>query len=127
VAVERVTPAPGAQRVRFDYDAADAAITWATRTMPSTVGEQVAAYDPAVTAAQVDWEGRFRQEFDRAAQQLRDRLTTLSGMGDLTIADAAFRAADEANRRQRLYNQQQADAEEAAEAAAADPATPGGP
>jgi hypothetical protein len=102
--VERVTPAEGAQRVRFDYDAADAALTWATRTLPSAVADVLDPYDAAATAAVDDWSGVFRRQFDDARGNLRDRLGLVSGMGDLTVADAVLRAVDDANDLQRAYN-----------------------
>lgn len=114
--MERVAPVEGAQRVRFDYDAADAALTWASSGMPTAVSEQVGTYATAVEAAKEDWEGYYRREFDRASANLRSRLDLVVG-GDITVVSAVYTAVNEANRRQRQYNQTALDAAEEAEEA----------
>lgn len=102
--VERVPPVEGAQRVRFDYAAADAALTWATRTLPAAVADVLDPYDAAATAVVDDWSGAFRHQFDDARGNLRERIGLVSGMGDLTVADAVLRAVGDANDLQRAYN-----------------------
>lgn len=125
--VERVQPVEGAQRVRFDYDAADAALTWATRTLPAALGEVVDALDAAGTDVVVDWSGTFRRQFDDAAANLRTRVGIGAGGGDLTVADAVLRAAGDANELQRQYNRERRAAVEREQQEQDEPAeAPGG-
>lgn len=120
--VHREPAIPGARRVDFDYDAADALITWAISELPTSIGEQIALLDTAVAEAQVDWAGFFRDEFDRASANLRERLMLAVSWGDTSSWQAAYDAAADANERQREYNAAEVAAQEAAEEAAAEAA-----
>lgn len=101
--VERVLPIDGARRVSFDHDAADAALT-AVRTQFGIVGEQVPGRTAAADAARTDWSGHFRDEFDRAEENLQHRFSTTAGYGPLGPTSEILAAVRRANDRQRQYN-----------------------
>ena len=124
--VNREPPVAGARRVSFDYDAADALLAWAASGLPTSVSEQIAALDVAVADAQEDWQGYFRDEFDRASANLRERLGVAVSWGDTGLVQSVFTAAADANDRQQQYNATAIAAQQAAEEAAAEAAANGG-
>jgi hypothetical protein len=118
--IDIVQPVDGAMRVNFDYGAAGALLDQLT-AMARRLGDQTdgrrAAHDEVI----VNWEGHYRQEFERAYDLLQQRFNSAAeaaGMGQLQV----YQAIGDANDAQRRYNQI---AEEArARAAANQPGSP---
>jgi hypothetical protein len=67
----RVDPAPGASQVEFPWEAASAAVA-ALNAAESMLGSQLGER-PAMIETIVDWEGRYRDQFDRKDTQIREQ------------------------------------------------------
>jgi hypothetical protein len=111
--IEIVQPIEGAPRVDFDYTAAGDALD-ALSALSRKLGEQAEARATAKDEVIVNWQGWFRDEFDRAwlLLDLRFQAAIEAGAwGSLGIHQAVW----DANAEQRRLNRA---AEEAAEAGA---------
>ncbi len=100
---EIVPPVDGAMRVNFDYGAAGDALD-ALAAMSRKLSEQAEGRVGPRNAVVVQWEGYYRQEFDRAWDLLQGRFTSGTegaGWAQLQI----YTAIGEANDAQRRYNQ----------------------
>jgi hypothetical protein len=102
--VERVTPAPGAPVVAFDYDAADAALD-AIRAGRSRVVAGGDALDAMGDEAGVNWIGRHRDEFERARDAMKGAVETSIARLD-SMRRTVLAVVDEANATQTHHNEQ---------------------
>lgn len=107
--IEIVQPVEGAERVVFDYTAAGNALDTLSSMSSRLTGQAEARVGPRDHVV-VNWEGRYRNEFDDAWGQLQ---FGFSAAVESTGARATliYGAIDEANARQRSLN---TEAEEAA-------------
>ncbi|MGH9186893.1 MAG: hypothetical protein ACRD0U_13920 [Acidimicrobiales bacterium] len=111
-AIDIVTPVSGAPRVTFNYGAASDALDALSR-MAGKLGEQIGGRAEVRDEVSVNWQGRFRDEFDRAWSLLDGRFanaTEGAGWAQLPI----YTAIADANDTQREFNR-------AAELAASQP------
>lgn len=107
--IDIVQPVEGAERVVFDYTAAGNALDALSSMASRLMGQAEARVGPRDHAI-VEWEGRYRNEFDDSWGQLQ---FSFSAAVESTGARSTliYGAIDEANARQRALN---TEAEEAA-------------
>ncbi|MGH9117562.1 MAG: hypothetical protein ACRD0A_06705 [Acidimicrobiales bacterium] len=101
--IDIVYPVDGAMRVNFDYGAAGEALD-ALAAMSRKLSEQAEGRRGPRDRVVVNWEGHYRQEFDRAWGLLQARF----GSGPESVGWTQlqiYTAIGEANDAQRRYNQ----------------------
>lgn len=98
----RVEPAPGADEVQFPWEAASTAVA-ALNAAVSTLGSQLDAR-PEMIDTIVDWEGRYRDQFDNKDARIREQDGPPLREELARLASSIVSEAESANQEQRNNN-----------------------
>ena len=98
----RVDPAPGAYEVEFPWEAASAAVA-ALNAAESMLGSQLGAR-PAMVETIVDWEGRYRDQFNHKDTEIREQDGPPLKEDLARLASSIVSEAESANQEQRNNN-----------------------
>jgi hypothetical protein len=98
----RVEPGPRADEVQFPWEAASTAVA-ALNAAVSMLGSQLGAR-PAMIQTIVDWEGRYRDQFDRKDTQIRQQDGPPLRDELARLASSIVSEAESANQEQRNNN-----------------------